>query len=174
VALVGIFSQLAQLARLEILVACLRRSLLAQQAWRFVLVNSCCTVLTITLYVLLSTWLEQDLANVLAFAATTVVSSTANRVITFGRSHTMSQLRFYAQSVLAFLFYCTSSTIALDLLGTVVVHPTPTEQAVAVCSVSVLGGTARFFLLRGWVFRVRRGTVASRRERQVCPGGASQ
>jgi putative flippase GtrA len=175
VALAGIFDQLAHLARLEILVARLRRSLLARQAWRFVLVNTCCTVLTIMLYVALQTWLRQDLASVLAYAVTTVVSSTANRLITFGHSR-MSLLRFHTQSVLTFLFYCTSSTIALDLLGVVVTHPTPTEQVAAVCAVSVLGGTGRFFLLRGWVFRirtVRRDSVPSPGDRQVCPGGAS-
>lgn len=173
VALAEIF---VQLARLEILVGRLRRSLLAQQAWRFVLINTCCTVLTIMLYVLLQTWLRQDLASVFAFAVTTVVSSTANRMFTFGRARTMSVFRFHTQSVLAFLFYCTSSTIALGLLETVVTHPTATEQAVAVCVVSVLGGTARFFLLRGWVFRIRtaRGqTVSPRPDRQVCQGGAS-
>lgn len=171
-ALVGIFTQLA---RLEILVTRLRRSVLARQAWWFVVVNSCCTVLTITLYVVLSTWLNQDLANVLAFAVTTVVSSIANRMITFRQARTMSVLRFHTQSVLVFLFYCASSTIALDLLGAVVTHPTSTEQAVAVCMVSVLVGTARFFLLRGWVFGFRgvRTTVASRHDPQVCPGGAS-
>lgn len=175
-ALAGIFAQFAQLARLEILVGRVRRSLLAQQAWRFVLINTGCTVLTIALYVVLRTWLWQDLASVSAFAVATVVSSTANRMITFGRSRAISVLRFHTQSVLAFLFYCTSSTIALGLLGAVVTHPTSLEQAVAVCVVSVLGGTGRFFLLRGWVFKirtVRRETVPARCDRQVCPGGAS-
>lgn len=200
-ALAGIFSELAQLARWEVMVARLRRSLLAQQAWRFVLVNSCCTVLTIALYLVLTTLVDQVVANVLAFAVTTVVSSTANRVITFGQSHTVSKLRYYTQSLLTFLYYCTSSTIALDLLGIVVTRPTSTEQAIAVCAVSVLGGAARFFLLRGWVFgirTIRRGAAShaigsparahesgvsesvspepgvSRSGPQVCTGGASQ
>lgn len=165
---------LAQIARLEILLARLRRSVLVQQAWRFVLINTCCTVLTITLAVVLQHWLRQDLASVLAFAVTTVVSSTANRLITFG-SRTTSSLRFHTQSVLTFFFYCASSTIALDLMGIVVTHPTSTEQALAVCVVSVLGGTGRFFLLRGWVFRIRRvgrDTVVC--DRRVCPEGASR
>lgn len=168
---------IARLARLEILVARLRRSLLAKQAWRFVLINTFCTALTITLYVVLRSWLRQDLASVFAFAVTTVVSSAANRVITFGRSHAMSLLRFHTQSVLTFLFYCTSSTITLDLLAVVATHPSATEQALAVFAVSVLGGTGRFFLLRGWVFRIRTGrpdSIASQRAARVCPGGASR
>lgn len=186
-ALAGIVSRLAHLARWEVLVVRVRRSLLARQAWRFVLVNSCCTVLTILLYLVLSPWLGQVAANVLAFGATTVVSSTANRVITFGQSRTVFRLRYYAQSVLTFVYYCTSSTIALDLLGIVVMRPTSTEQAIAVCGVSVLGGTARFFLLRGWVFGIRTirrgpgksesgvpGSGVPRSGPQVCAGGAAQ
>jgi putative flippase GtrA len=131
-----------------------RRRLL-RQIVHFLVIGVGCTVVTAVLYLVLHTWLSTTWANLLAFAATTVISSVANRKITFSEAQAVSRLRLHAQSGLVFLFYATSTTVALDVLDLVVAQPTPVEQAVAVWVVSMLGGTARFLLLRVWVFRER-------------------
>jgi putative flippase GtrA len=144
----------AQRATLRPSLPAARRPLL-RQIVDFLIIGVGCTVVTAVLYLVLRTWLSETWANLLAFAVTTVISSVANRKITFGEAQTVSRLRLHAQSVLVFLFYATSTTVALDVLDLVVAQPTPAEQAAAVWMVSMLGGTARFLLLRAWVFRER-------------------
>lgn len=126
---------------------------LVQQILHFLVIGVGCTVLTVVVYTLLRTWLSETWSDVLAYAVTTIVSSLANRKITFAEVRNVSRLRLHAQSVLVFLFYCVSTDLALDALDMIVSGPTPAEQALAVWAVSILGGTARFLLLRSWVFR---------------------
>jgi putative flippase GtrA len=133
----------------------LRRSALAHQITQYVIVNFGCTLLTLALYLWFSRWMIAEAANVLAFALSTVVSSLANRAITFRRLETVSTLRFCLQNVATFLFYCTSTSMALGALGLFLARPTSTEQALAVCCASVAGGVGRFLLFRIWVFRAR-------------------
>jgi putative flippase GtrA len=134
-----------------------RTGRLVEQVGRFLVIGVGCTLATAVLYLALYPWLGTTWANLLSLAATTVVSSVANRKITFGQAQTVSRLRLHVQSVLVFLFYCVSTTLALSVLGLAVTDPSPTMQAAAVWGVSALGGTARFVLLRGWVFRATPG-----------------
>ena len=50
------------------------------------------------------------------------------------------------------VFYAVYSSAVLVLLGQIVDDPTALQESVAVGVASVLGGAARFVVLRNWVF----------------------
>lgn len=97
-------------------------------------------------------------ANLLAIALTTVANTEFHRRITFADSPSRPARR-HLQTVLSFVFYAGYGSAVLLLVQAFVADPTPIVETVALAIASFLGGVARFFLLRAWVF-VRQDNTA--------------
>lgn len=129
----------------------------AVQAIRYMIVGGTSVLANALVYLLLRVWWDMLPANLTALLFSTLVSTEINRRFTFGDAPT-SPWRSGVQNVGTFVFYAGYSSAVLFLLTALVDDPTPMMEAVAVAAASVLGGTARFLLLRHWVFR---GAAAS-------------
>lgn len=129
----------------------LRHPLLVQVA-RYVMVGGLGTAVNAAAFLLLRTGgLDAVPANLVALLVSTAVSTEANRRFTFGGSM-VHRWRVRVQIGGTVLFYAFYSSAVLLLLGLLVEAPTPVEETAALAGASVLGGVARFLLLRYWVF----------------------
>jgi putative flippase GtrA len=74
-----------------------------------------------------------------------------NRRFTFDGA-AADRAREYLQNAGTVAFYAVYGSVVLLLLEQVVVDPTALQESLAVAGASVVGGLARFVLLRNWVF----------------------
>jgi putative flippase GtrA len=124
---------------------------LGHQVLRFAVVGLLGTATSALLYLLFRTWWEAVPANLAAVALSTVLSTEVNRRFTF-HGAAADHTREYVQNAGSALFYAVYSSAVLVVLGRLVDDPTVVQESVAVAAASVVGGAARFLVLRNWVF----------------------
>jgi putative flippase GtrA len=124
---------------------------LAVQLSRYVVAGGVGTLVNALVYLLLRTWWDLLPANLVALVLSTLVSTEVNRRFTFSGEEGQPW-RAHVQTVGVVAFYAVYSSAVLLALTAVVERPTPLLESVTVAAASVLGGAARFLLLRFWVF----------------------
>jgi putative flippase GtrA len=124
---------------------------LVRQLLRFAVVGCLGTAVSTLLYLLLRIWWDAVPANLAGLALSTVVTTEVNRRFTF-HGAPARHTREYVQNAGSVLFYAVYSSAVLVLLAQVVDDPTVLQESATVALTSVLGGAARFLVLRNWVF----------------------
>jgi len=121
------------------------------QLGRYALIGGVGTGLNVALFLVARNWLSAVPANVIAIVLCTLVTTEANRRFTFpvGRSH---RWRTILQNVGTMVFYAFYGSAVLLLLDALVDRPTALMESAAVASASLLGGVARFSVMRLWEF----------------------
>jgi putative flippase GtrA len=121
------------------------------QLGRYALVGGVGTGLNVVLFLVARTWLSAVPANVVAIVLCTLVTTEANRRFTFHAEHG-HRWRTILQNVGTVAFYAFYGSAVLLLLHAVVDDPTALMESAAVATASVLGGVARFSVMRLWEF----------------------
>lgn len=127
---------------------------IARQAGFFTGIGLVSSVANAALYLLLRQWWNAEMATAVAVTVTTLISTEANRRMTFAEART-SRAGLVVQNLVVILFYCTYNTATLWVLHQIVTAPSASAESLALLIASTAGGTARFVLLRAWVFRGR-------------------
>lgn len=127
------------------------RTLLGQLG-RFAVASGLGTAINIGVYLTARMWWDALPANLVALTLSTVLSTELNRWFTFGHTGTRGWY-YYLQTVATVLFYAFYSSAVLLALHAVVTDTGAVEESSAITAASLLGGTARFMILRNWVFR---------------------
>ena len=127
---------------------------ITRQASFFTGIGLVSSVANAALYLLLRQWWNAEMATVVAVTVTTLISTEANRRMTFAEART-SRAGLVVQNLTVILFYCTYNTAALWMLHQIATEPSARAESLALLIASTAGGTARFVLLRAWVFRGR-------------------
>lgn len=127
---------------------------ITRQAGFFTGIGLVSSVANAALYLLLRQWWNAEVATVVAVTVTTLISTEANRRMTFAEART-SRAGLVVQNLVVILFYCTYNTATLWVLHQIVTEPAARTESLALLIASTAGGTARFVLLRSWVFRGR-------------------
>ena len=139
---------------------------LARQLGRYAVAGGVGTGVNALVYLLLRTGWENAIgANLVALAVSTLVSTEVNRRFTFDGAHG-HPWRAHLQTVGVIGFYAAYSSLVLLVLAALVDDPSPLLESAVVASASVLGGAARFLLLRFWVFPEGDDGVRAGRGRQ--------
>jgi putative flippase GtrA len=120
------------------------------QLSRYALIGGAGTVVNVVLFLVARNWLPAVPANLVAIVLSTLATTEANRRFTFQAER--HRLRILLQNVGTVLFYAFYGAAVLMLLGAAVARPTPLMESAAVASASVLGGLARFAVMRLWAF----------------------
>ena len=89
--------------------------------------------------------------------------------MTFAEART-SRAGLVVQNLVVILFYCTYNTAALWVLHQIAIAPSARAESLALLIASTAGGTARFVLLRAWVFRGRGAPATQVTGTQVTAG----
>jgi putative flippase GtrA len=121
------------------------------QLGRYALIGGVGTGLNVVLFLVARLWLSAVPANVIAIVLSTLVTTEANRRFTFHAGHG-HRWRTILQNVGTMAFYAFYGSAVLMLLGAVVNSPSPLVESGAVAAASVLGGAARFSVMRLWEF----------------------
>jgi len=131
------------------------------QLGRYALVGGLGTGLNVALFLIARQWLSAVPANVVAIVLCTLLTTEANRRFTFhvGRGR---RWRTVMQNVGTVVFYAFYGSAVLLLLSAVVDRPTALMESAAVTVASVLGGLARFSLMRLWEFAPARPEALGR------------
>lgn len=124
----------------------------AAQAARYTIVGALGTAANAVIFLALRTWWEALAANLAALVLSTLLSTEVNRRFTFQGAASAHRWRTSVQNGGTVVFYAFYSSAVLISLALVVDDPSPWLQSVAVAAASVIGGAARFLLLRYWVF----------------------
>lgn len=124
---------------------------LVVQLSRYVVAGGVGTLVNALLFLVLRTWWELLAANLAALVLSTLVSTEVNRRFTFSGAQG-HPWRVHVQTVGMVAFYAVYSSAVLLALHMAVDSPTPLLESATVAAASVLGGAARFLLLRFWVF----------------------
>ncbi|WP_020666721.1 GtrA family protein [Amycolatopsis nigrescens] len=119
-------------------------------AW-YVLAGAITTGLQSALFLLAQPAFGSFAANLASIAVTTVANTEFHRRVTFADTPSRPARR-HLQSVLTFLFYAGYGSVVLASLHVLDPGYSATEEATVLAAASVLGGVARFVLLRWWVF----------------------
>jgi putative flippase GtrA len=122
------------------------------QLGRYALVGGAGTSLTVVLFLVARPWLDAVPANLVAIVVSTVATTEANRRFTFG-AEGGHRWRTLLQNVGTVAFYAFYSSAVLMLLNAVVGRPTELMESAAVAAASVIGGLARFAVMRLWEFK---------------------
>lgn len=109
------------------------------------------------LFLVLHDPLGAQAANLVAIALTTVANTEFHRRVTFAGRRSDATRR-HLQDALTFAFYAGYGSAVLALLDGVVTRPSAWLQTGALLLASLVGGVARFAVLRWWVFRGRQET----------------
>lgn len=125
-------------------------SLMRQGGW-YIIAGAGATAINAVLFLLLREPLGAYAANLSAIVITTVANTEFHRRVTFDGQNSRRGRRVTAIS-LTVVFYAGYSSAALLILYALVANPTAVQQALSIVSATVLGGIARFTLLRAWVF----------------------
>ncbi|MFI0446884.1 glycosyltransferase [Actinomadura sp. 6N118] len=116
------------------------------------------TAVTLLLYALLRSVMHPLTANLLALVMTTVFNTEANRRFTFLGSRGSSG-RAHLQGLIVFGLYYAFTSTALLVLHSAAAKPSRVLELVVLLGASVLGTAGRFVLMRGWVFKQRKGNT---------------
>ncbi|MFE0025345.1 GtrA family protein [Amycolatopsis sp. NPDC059021] len=127
-----------------------RHELGGHAAW-YVVAGAVTTGLQAALFLMLQPELGTQPANLVAIALTTLANTEFHRRITFAGRAGNARKR-HLQNLLTFAFYAGYGSIVLAALDAFVDAPTAWEQTATLLAASVVGGVARFVLLRWWVF----------------------
>ena len=119
-------------------------------AW-YVVAGVAATGLQAVLFLVLQPVLGPQLANLAALAVTTIGNTEFHRRVTFATRKSHPGKRHF-QDLVTFAFYAAYGSIVLASLDAVISEPTALEQTGALLAASVVGGIARFAVLRWWVF----------------------
>jgi putative flippase GtrA len=130
----------------------LRRHPTLRQLARFVLVGALGTALNAVIFLVLRQWWAAVPANLVALLLSTAIGTEVNRLFTFDAARAPHRWRAHAQNLGTVAFYALYSSSVLMLVAAVVDDPPPLLESAAVAAASVLGGAARFAVLRYWVF----------------------
>jgi len=122
-----------------------------RQLMRYGVVGALGTAVSTLLYLVFRVWWDAVPANLAALVLSTVLSTEVNRRFTFDGA-VADRTREYLQNAGTVAFYAVYGSVVLLLLEQVVVDPTALQESLAVAGASVVGGLARFVLLRNWVF----------------------
>ena len=122
------------------------------QLARYALVGGAGTSLTVVLFLVARPWLDAVPANIVAIIVSTVATTEANRRFTFC-AEGGHRWRTLLQNVGTVVFYAFYSSAVLMLLSAVVSKPTELMESAAVAAASVVGGLARFTVMRLWEFK---------------------
>jgi putative flippase GtrA len=122
-----------------------------RQLARYVVVGVLGTATSALLYLVFRVWWDAVPANLAALVLSTVLSTEANRRFTFADAQ-VDRVREYVQNAGTVAFYAVYGSAVLLLLDQLMSDPTALQESLAVAAASVLGGLARFLLLRNWVF----------------------
>lgn len=114
------------------------------------------TLAYLVLYAALQGTLGMQGANVVAWVATAVADTAANRRLTFGVSGRPGAVRAQAESLLVFGTGMVITGGSLLVLEAVVASPGEVLQLGVLVGANVVAGLLRFTLLRHWVFAPRR------------------
>lgn len=129
-----------------------QRHPLVVQLWRYVVAGAAGTGVNALTFLLLRTFWDNPLgANLVALLVSTLVSTEVNRRFTFAGAEGPAWRR-HAQTAGVVAFYAVYSSAVLMVLAALVENPTPLLETGVVSAASVLGGAARYLLLRYWVF----------------------
>lgn len=132
---------------------------LVSQLLQFTGIGVLMTLAYLALYAALQGTLSSQEANAVAWVATAVADTSANRRLTFGVSGRRGAARAQAESLLVFAtgaLITSGSLLALDAL---VASPSEVLQVAGLVGANAVAGVLRFTLLRCWVFapwRLRR------------------
>lgn len=137
------------------------RTHLNWQAACFAVIGLLSTLATVALYAIGRQWWSPLGANLVALTLTTVLSTEANRRLTFAGTR-RGVLRVHTQAALVFLGYYALTSLALLAVSSTVPHPSRALEVGVLLAASVFGTAGRFLLLRGWVFAVRPGRTDTR------------
>lgn len=142
---------------------------ITRQAGFFTGIGLVSSVANAALYLLLRQWWNAEMATVVAVTVTTLISTEANRRMTFAEART-SRAGLVVQNLVVILFYCTYNTATLWVLHQIATEPAARTESLALLIASTAGGTARFVLLRAWVFRGRGGSASQATEAPIAAG----
>lgn len=134
--------------------------LLRQLGW-FVVVGLTATVLHLSGFFLLRDLLGVQWANAAALTAATVVNTTLNRRLTFGRRGRAGFLRDQVEAGIVFVASLFATATALWLLDRMWPGSPAGVDALAIVAANALATVARFVALRSWVFNPARPGRAS-------------
>jgi putative flippase GtrA len=112
------------------------------------------------LFLLLRDELGAQVANLVAIAVTTVGNTEFHRRVTFAGRNSNAGKR-HLQDFLTFAFYAGYGSAVLAILDAVVERPTSWEETGTLLMASLVGGVARFAVLRWWVFAHRTGPAVA-------------
>lgn len=121
------------------------------QLGRYALVGGAGTLLNVVLFLVAELWLTAVPANLVAIVLSTLVTTEANRRFTFHAAEAAGW-RSVLQNAGTIVFYALYGSTVLMLLSAVVASPTALMESAAVAVASVLGGLARFTVMRLWEF----------------------
>ena len=124
---------------------------IVRQLGRYGVVGVLGTAASALLYLLFRVWWDAVPANLAALVLSTVASTEVNRRFTF-RGVPTYRKREYLQNAATVAFYAVYSSAVLLVLDALVDDPTALQGSVTVAATSILGGLARFAVLRNWVF----------------------
>jgi putative flippase GtrA len=127
-----------------------------RQMVRFTGIGIVMTLAYLALYAAMRGTLGMQGANVVAWVATAVVDTSANRRLTFGVSGLTGAARAQAESLLVFGTGMIITSAALLTLGAVVANPGEAPQLAVLVGANAVSALLRFMLLRHWVFGPRR------------------
>ncbi|MFI7120937.1 GtrA family protein [Amycolatopsis sp. NPDC049868] len=122
-------------------------------AW-YVVAGVVATGLQAVLFLILQPILGPQPANLVALAVTTIGNTEFHRRVTFATRKSNAGKRHF-QDLVTFAFYAVYGSIVIASLDAVISEPTALEQTGALLAASVVGGIARFAVLRWWVFARR-------------------
>ena len=126
------------------------------QLVRFTGIGIVMTLAYLALYAALQGVLGMQGANVVAWLATAVADTAANRRLTFGVSGRGGAARAQTEGLLVFAMGLVITSGSLLAVGLVVASPGVVLQMGVLVGANVAAGLLRFRLLRGWVFAPRR------------------
>ena len=128
---------------------------ISQLVW-YAAIGGVMTLAYLGLYAGLRAVLAAQPANVVAWVATAVADTAANRRFTFGISGRSGAARAQGEGLLVFglaLAITSGSLYSLDIL---VAHPGRLLELGVLLAANLVAGLLRFLLLRTWVFAPRR------------------
>ncbi len=129
---------------------------LLRQVVRFGAVGVVSTVAYVLLFVLMQGWAGAQLANLIALLFTAVANTAVNRRFTFGVAGSAHLARHHLEGLIVFGIALSITSGALGLLHAATDEPHRLIELAVLVAANLLATTARFVLLRGWVFHPRR------------------
>jgi putative flippase GtrA len=118
------------------------------------------TLAYLGMYAALNPAMGMQVANVVAWVATAVADTSANRRLTFGVRGRAGAARAQAESLLVFGTGMLITSGSLLALGAVVASPGQLLQLAVLVLGNIVAGLLRFLLLRFWVFAPTRLSAA--------------